>query len=863
VREEEPVTAPDPQPGAVAAAGPLAGVRVLDLTDGLGELGPRYLADLGADVIRAEPPGGGRSRSLEPCADGVSLRYLTHNAGKRAVEADLASPDGRRRFLRLAGTADILFEPGPAGWLAAAGLTPRDLRAQFPALVVVSVSDFGSAGPYRDWAGSEQVYLAMSGVLSRSGLPGLPPLIPPGNLASESTALQAAWVAVAAYVQRLRTGAGDHADVSAFEATALTLDPGFGIGGSATGGVPAGGGPRGRPDARHLYPIFRCRDGWVRICVLSPRQWAGMLHWLGDPPELSDPALASIAARHAAAAALLPAYERHFAGLLREEAVARGQEHGVPTAALLTLAEVAGSEQFAARQAFAGLPLAPGHSGRARVPNGLAEVDGRRAGLRGPAPAAGEHTAEVLAALPAEPSPAADSAAPRATRPAADGGAGGPELAGGGPAGGTGLPLEGVRVLDFGVIVVGAELGRLLADLGAEVIKVENRAFPDGGRQSMSGEAISGGFAAGHRNKVSIGINLRDERGQELFRRLAAASDIVLSNFKPGTLESLGLGYAQLSAVNPGIIMADSSAFGPTGPWSRRMGYGPLVRASSGLTDLWRYPGIEGSYSDASTIYPDHVGARVSAVAVLAKLIERRRTGRGGTVSVAQAETILTELSAEIALESVRPGSIAATGNAVPGDAPRGVYPCAGDDEWVVITVRDDADFAALARATGQPGLAVRPELATAAGRIAGREEIDAAVTAWTRARTPREAAAELQAAGVPAGPMLRIPELLHDPHLLARGFLTATRHPLIDGALPGERASAVFERMPDPALRPAPLAGQQTREIAARLLGLSSAQIQSLLDDGVLEESAVPSPPAPASVPVSAVPPALPPATV
>ena len=357
--EERPVTIPDLPPRAAGPPGPLAGVRVLDLTDGLGELGPRYLADLGADVIRAEPPGGGRSRRLEPCAGGVSLRYLTHNAGKRAVEADLARPEGRRQFLRLAGTADILFEPGPAGWLAAGGLTPRELRAQFPALVVVSVSDFGWSGPYRDWAGSEQVYLAMAGVLSRSGLPGLPPLIPPGHLASESTGLQAAWAGVAAYLQRLHTGTGDHADVSALEAAALTLDPGFGIGGSATGGVPAGGGPRGRPDARDLYPIFRCRDGWVRICVLSPRQWAGMFRWLGDPPELSDPALAAIAARHAAAAALRPFYERHFAGLLREEAVARGQEHGVPTAAVLTLAEVADSEQFAARQAFTELPLGP------------------------------------------------------------------------------------------------------------------------------------------------------------------------------------------------------------------------------------------------------------------------------------------------------------------------------------------------------------------------------------------------------------------------------------------------------------------------------------------------------------------------
>ncbi|HEY6481848.1 MAG TPA: CoA transferase [Streptosporangiaceae bacterium] len=376
--------------------GPLAGVRVLDLLDGLGELGTRYLADLGADVIRVEPPGGGRSRGLAPCAGGVSLRYLTHNAGKRAVSADLARPEGPGQFLRLAGTADIVFEPGPAGWLAAAGITPRQLRERFPALVVVSVSDFGWTGPYRDWQATEQVLLAMAGVLSRSGLPGRPPLLPPGQLASESVALQAAWVALAAYLGRLRTGSGDHADVSAFEATALTLDPGYGIGGSATAGASAGAGSRGRPDARHLYPIFRCADGWVRICVLSARQWAGMFRWLGEPAALAGPALAAIGARFQAAATLMPAYERHFAGLSRDEAVAQGQRHGVPTAALLTLAEVAGSEHFAARGAFASVPASRGADVTVRVPDGLVEVDGRRAGLRGPAPAAGEHTAEVM-----------------------------------------------------------------------------------------------------------------------------------------------------------------------------------------------------------------------------------------------------------------------------------------------------------------------------------------------------------------------------------------------------------------------------------------------------------------------------------
>ena len=815
-----PVPLQPASPDGGRAAAPLAGVRVLDLTDGLGELGPRYLADLGADVIRVEPPGGGPSRTLEPCVDGVSLRYLAHNAGKRAVEIDLASAVGREQFLALATGADIVFEPGPAGALAATGITVTELHDRNPSLVVVSVSDFGTTGPYRDWVATEQVHLAMAGVLSRSGLPGLPPLIPPGSLASESTGIQTAWTALVAYLQRLRTGVGDHADVSAYEATAQVIDPGYGIGGSATGGEPAAGGARGRPDARHLYPIIRCRDGWVRICVLSARQWAGMFRWLGEPTQLADPALASIGRRHAAAAILHAAYEKHFARLSRDEAVTQGQQHGVPTAAVLTLAEAAESQHFLARHAFVELPVSQLGDRRVLVPNGLVEIDGHRAGIRGPAPAAGAHTGEVLTEVAGDPARATAVPTPTAASP------------------GTARPLDGVRVLDLGVIVVGAELGRLLGDMGAEVIKVENSAFPDGSRQSLTGEAMSAGFALGHRNKASFGVNLRDPRGRELFLRLAASADVVLSNFKPGTLESLGLSYTDLSAVNPAIIVADSSAFGPTGPWSRRMGYGPLVRASTGLSDLWRYPGIDDGYSDASTIYPDHICARVSAVAIVAKLIERSRTGHGGTVSAAQAETILAELSTEIALESVRPGSVTAIGNAVAGDTPRGVFRCAGDDEWVVITIRDDSDFAALVKTIGRPDLASDPRYAAPADRVAHRGELDELVTAWTIRRSPQQVAGELQAARVPAAPMQRVTEYPADPHLRQRRFLVPMRHPLIPQPMRAERSCAVFQRMPDSRLEPAPLAGQQTRDIARRLLGLSDEEIGALTEDGVLEEA-------------------------
>jgi len=390
---------------------PLTGVRVVERTDGLGETTGRLLADLGADVIRVEPAAGAASRRREPVVDGVSLYYATHNANKRAVVAD---GDDLRR---LVDSADI-YLTGDASWLP----EPR------PGLVVVAITDYGLTGPYRHWQATEWTHLALGGVLARSGLPGRAPLLPPGSLAYESAAAQAAWAALVAYY----AGTGDVVDVSVYEATARALDPGYGIGGSATGGVPAADGPRGRPDARHLYPIFRCADGWVRICVLAPRQWQGMFAWLGEPAEFADPALADLGRRFAAAGRIYPAIGRLFATRTRSRIVAEGQRHGVPTAALLTPTEVLHAEQFTAREVFKQV-------GGVLMPDGYLEVDGRRAGIRTSAPGHDEHTTEVLASLTPKPPAAAI---------------------------GRSRPLAGLRVLDLGVIVVGAELGRLFADLG-------------------------------------------------------------------------------------------------------------------------------------------------------------------------------------------------------------------------------------------------------------------------------------------------------------------------------------------------------------------------------------------------------------
>ncbi|MFT3799986.1 MAG: CoA transferase [Burkholderiaceae bacterium] len=855
------------RPGAAASddALPLSGVRVVELSDKAETCG-RTLADLGAEVVLVEPPDGCAARRQPPMLGANSLYFATHHANKRAVRIDLRQSQGRERLRALLADADIFIETTRPGTLESLGLGAAALREAFPSLVIVSITDFGQTGPYRDHQGTGAVHMAMSGMLSRSGLPGQPPLLPPAAIAEESAAMQAAWCALVAHWAALEDGHGDHLDFSLFDATTQVLDPPLGPTGSAANGQSAASMVgRDRPAPFPLYPIFPCADGHVRICVLAPRQWQGMFDWLGRPAAFADPSYASMATRMANIVELNGAIARLFRDRRADDLVAEGQRRGVPIAAVRTPGEVLNDPHLHAREAF--VDVAVGASA-GKCPDGCLTLDGRRAGIRRPAPAVPE-TDFAWTPRPDRAAPAGadaggnnpvsgnhdyanpDGANPDGANPDGD------NLAGTNPAGAASSgaasggrgeregapaeprrPLQGIKVLDLGVIVAGAELGRLLADQGADVVKVENRAFPDGLRQTLSGAPMSISFSLGHRGKRSVGIDLKSEEGRALFKRMVERADLVLSNFKPGTLESLGLGEQTLRAINPRLVTADSSAHGNTGPMSRTMGYGPLVRAAVGLTHLWRDPSDPAGFSDGITIYPDHVAARVLAIGALAALLRRRRTGRGGTASVAQAEVFLGAMATGLLHESLVPGSLAPIGNRSAFAAPHGVFPCLGDDEWCVVCVRDDAEWAGLCRAIGRPDLADDPELATMAARLQHHERACDALAQWTRGRTPAQAVQALQDAGVPAGAMLRLFEFSSEPHLQARGRFRRLEQPGL-GLLFAENGPVRAERLPDPAMRPAPVMGEHTREVVAEWLGLSVREIDALLAARVLEEAA------------------------
>ena len=232
---------------------------------------------------------------------------------------------------------------------AAAGCGPGQLHGVNPGLVVTSISAFGQTGPYRDWAATDWVQMALNSELSRSGLPGQPPLMPPGQLAGQTACTQAAWATLLALWAARHTGLGEHVDVSILEASLQAMDAPYGPAGSAAIGPAPSGPPAGRPDARHQFPIFGCADGYVRICVLSQRQWRAMFSWLGEPAEFADPRYELIRERFAAGASLNDLIAKLFRDQTRIELVAEGQQRGIPIAPVQSPAEVMASAHFAER----------------------------------------------------------------------------------------------------------------------------------------------------------------------------------------------------------------------------------------------------------------------------------------------------------------------------------------------------------------------------------------------------------------------------------------------------------------------------------------------------------------------------------
>ena len=822
-----------------ATLGALAPYRVLDLVGPLGALAGKMLADLGADVVRVEPPEGSALRRLPPFADGVAdperaLAWWAYAAGTRSVVLDLEDADGRARFLDLARAADFLLEALPPGTLERLGLGWSALQRVNPRLVLTSISPFGQSGPHRGWRAPELVIQAMGGMLHPVGDPDRPPVRVGGSQASCQAAGQAVLGTLVAHFERVRTGRGRWVDAAAQHALSIALLSETAM--PALHGVtPAREGSAVRTSGFRRRILFRAKDGFVALTVgggaLAGAMMTSLVKWMAEEGTAPDfmrerdwgawdnayliaagprgqEDIDRVSEAIAAFAATRTKAELYDAALAR----------GLLIAPVADMADLATDRQLAAREFF--VPVPELRVRRAvRVPGPWARLSVTPLDPPRSAPRLGAHTAEVLA----EWKTAGPSAEPprEPTAEVRD----------------SGRPFAGLRVVDFAWVATGPLTGRLLAEYGADVIRLESAKRLDPGRtltpwaDGKSGPNRSQGFANYNAGKRSVALDLAKPEARDLARRLIATADVVVESFSAGTTARWGLDWATLSREHPGLVYLSSCQQGQTGPHAHYRGYGSLAAALGGFYSVTGWPDREPAMIYGA--YTDFVAHHFASAAVLAALDHRRRTGQGQHIDLSQLEASLHFLGPEILEYTVNGRVPRSSGNADAVMAPHGVYPCAPEDgeRWCAIACEDDAQWRALVDAMGRPPWATDPRLATAAGRKAQEATLDARLAQWTAAQSASGLADRLQAAGVAAGPVQSCADLHRDPGLAARRAFAWVEHPEM-GRTPYE--TWAFRMGDDTAPRRAPLLGEHTHEVLTQVLRLSPDEIARLVAAGV-----------------------------
>jgi formyl-CoA transferase len=387
-------------------------------------------------------------------------------------------------------------------------------------------------------------------------------------------------------------------------------------------------------------------------------------------------------------------------------------------------------------------------------------------------------------------------------------------------------PLAGLRVIELGTLLAGPFCGQLLGDFGAEVIKIEPPGQGDPmrvwGREKANGKSLWWPVVA--RNKKAITLDLRQPEGQELLKSLVAESDFLLENFRPGTMEKWGLGWNELSAINPRLIMIRVSGFGQTGPYSRQAGFGAIGEAMGGLRYVVGDPSTPPSRMGISI--GDSLAATFACIGALSALHHRHQTGRGQVVDSAIYEAVLNMMES-LVTEYDKAGFIRErTGAILPNVAPSNVYTTS--DGLVLIAANQDTVFGRLAEAMGQPGLASDPRYATHGARGANQQELDAMVERWTQSLTTRQVLDLMDQHGVPAGLIYRAPEMLEDPHFKAREAIVSVAHPDF-GELRMQNVAPKLSETPGSVRSPSPGLGQHNDEVYLKMLGLAAQRYAEL----------------------------------
>lgn len=391
-------------------------------------------------------------------------------------------------------------------------------------------------------------------------------------------------------------------------------------------------------------------------------------------------------------------------------------------------------------------------------------------------------------------------------------------------------PLEGLRVIEMGTLIAGPFCGQLMGDMGADVIKIEAPGEGDPMRKWGQG-AKPAWWRVIARNKRSVALDLRQPKGQEIARQFAAKADILIENFRPGTLEKWGMSPNALHAINPGLIIVRVSGYGQTGPYADRAGFGLVGEAMGGWRAIVGEPDRPPARMGVSI--GDTLAATYGCMGALAALHRRAQTGRGQVIDSALYESVLQVMESLIADYGASGHSRDRTGSILPRIAPSNAYPCSDGD--IVIGANQDNLFQRFSEAIGHPEWAANPRYKTHLARADVQAELDEMISGWTRQHTVAEIDALMVKAGVPAGPINRPGQIIADPHVVARNAVHWEDHPEL-GRIPMQNVFPRFSETQGEVRRPAPdLVGQHTDEVLSEVLGLSSQDISQLRVNGVI----------------------------
>ena len=809
----------------------LSPYRVLDLTNEHGLLCGQMLADLGADVIAVEPPGGNSARKLGPFAGGEpgperSLYWWAYARNKRSVTLDIATEDGRDRLLQLAKGAHFLIESERPGRMAGLGLGYEDVAKVNPALVYVSISAFGQTGPKAGYAASDLIVNAAGGLdIGDSDRAPLRFSVPQAYLHASA---EAAGAALIAHHGRVRSGMGQHVDVSALQAlfqagqsSVLSAAIGEEEPKRVTGGVSLGGLP--------IPLVWRAKDGHISLLFLFgaigpfSRRLMEWLHDEGSCDEATrDKDWIGYTDLLRSGEEPIEEYMRVL-GVIRDfvskktkaELMEAALSRRLLIAPMATIDELAANEQFAARDFWRDIQ----QSGRAvRHPGPFVKFSETPIEYQRSAPSIGEHNPEVLRTnggrTPDE------------------------ERRSDAPGGSDEQALADVKVLDFMWVMAGPAATRVLADYGATIVRVESTTNVDTARGlapmhgGQPGPENSGLYLNLNAGKLGLTLDMTKEEGRAVARDLVRWADVVAESFSPKAMRAWGFDYESLKELKPDVIMLSSNLFGQTGPLAMFAGFGTMGAALAGFNSVIGWPDREPAMVGA---YTDYVSPRFAVAAILAALDHRDRTGQGQYIDLAQAEASMHFLTPALLDYNVNGHVQGREGNRDPHMAPHGVFPAAGDDLWVAIAVADDEQWHALCDVIGQPELATDERFATLDARLANQDELDAIVSEWSCQREKGEAESLLQARGVAAHAVQNSAEALRDPQLAHRGHFVELAHE-IHGTTTVEGSRFQLSRTPARIERPGPTFGRDNFFVLETILGYNAERIAELAAASVLE---------------------------